>query len=93
MQLENGNNYYYYYLFLTESKGEVSVNYSKCNLFSIEKTHKRPFFFGRGVGTLKPGKKKRIMFGMNVKILNFALVKFKNVLRLKMVKKESELYP
>lgn len=59
MQLENGNNYYYYYLFLTESKGEVSVNYSKCNLFSIEKTHKRPFFFGRGVGTLKPGKKKK----------------------------------
>ena len=33
------------------------------------------------------------MFGMNVKILNFALVKFKKVLRLKMVKKESELYP
>jgi len=35
--------------------------------------------------TLKPGKKK-IMFGMNVKILNFALVKFKNVLRLKWLK-------
>jgi len=38
-----GNNYFFYF-FLTESKGEASVNYSKCNLFSIEKTHKRPFF-------------------------------------------------